>query len=109
MNVLENMLQIETEARTIVEDAQNEANAIRKKAREDAKSFISDGKMAARDKLKQEIAQLEKDADAQRTRILTEAQHHRDELEQQAGKQIDKAVNKVMELLLNERGGSGAS
>ena len=109
MNVLENMLQIETEARQIVEDAQKEANEIRKNAREDAKTFISNGKQAARDRLQQEIAQLEKDADVQRTRILNEAQQRRAILEQQAGERITQAVDNVMNLFLNEKSGSGNS
>ena len=109
MNVLENMLQVETEAQKIVEDAEKEASAIRKKAREDAKKLIVDGKQAVRERLQQEIRQLEKDADIQRTRILNEAQQRREALEQQAGKQIDKAVQRVMDLLLNERGDNGNS
>ncbi len=109
MNILENMLHIETEARKIVEGAQDKANTIRKKAREDAKNLVAEGKLTARNTLKQEIAQLEKDADVQRTRILTEAQQRRSELKQKAGKQIDKAVEMVMELLLNEKDGSGDS
>ena len=109
MNVLENMLQIEAEARKIVEDAQNEANEIRKKAREDAKTLITKGKQSVRERLQQEIAQLEKDADVQRTRILTEAQQRRELLEQQASKQVSKAVAKVIDFLLREKGGDGNS
>lgn len=106
MNVLENMLQVETEARKIVEDAQKEANAIRKNARDDAKAFVTEGKQAVRERLQQEIAQLEKDADAQRTRILSEAQQRREALEQQAVKQLDRAVENVMNLLLEKKGGN---
>jgi len=109
VNVLEKMLQVETEARKIVEDAQNEANVIRKKAREDAKTFIAEGKQTVRNRLKQEIAQLEKDADVQRTRILSDAQQRRAVLEQHAGERIDRAVERVMTLLLDTTGGHGNS
>ncbi|PID58644.1 hypothetical protein CSB45_03620 [candidate division KSB3 bacterium] len=106
MNILENMLQIETEAQKIVEDAQKEAGAIRKKARDDAAKLIADGKDRAREQLQQEIMQLEKEADVQRTRILNEAQQRREILEQGAEKQIEKAVQRVVNLLLDDCGGA---
>ena len=59
MKILEQMLEIETEARQIVEDAKNEANVIRKKAREDAKQLVLDGKNDMQRRIQQEIAQLE--------------------------------------------------
>jgi vacuolar-type H+-ATPase subunit E/Vma4 len=103
VNILEKMLEVETGATQILENAQREADEIRKKAREDAKQLVLDGKKELQERLRQEVAQIEEEATVQKESIFQEAETHRAEMERIAKKRMDQAVDRVMNTLLNER------
>jgi len=100
MNVLEKMLDVESEAQKIVEDAKDEANAIRNKAREDAQQLVTDGKNTFQEKMRAEIQRLEQDAATQKEQIFATAHTLLAQKEQQARGRIDQAVEHIVNLLL---------
>ena len=101
VEILEKMLEVETQARQIIETAQLEADEIRKRAREDAKQLVIDGRKNLQERLHQEIAQIEEEAAARKKAIFQEAEIQLTEMKQKAEKQIDSAVGGVMNVLLN--------
>ena len=104
MKVLEKMLHIETEAQQIVEDAKAEANAIRKKAREDAKQLVIDGKHRMQEQIQQEIKGLEEEADARKKQIIQETEQSLAALKQVAQERMNKTVEHVVSLILKQEG-----
>ena len=100
MELLEKMLEVETQAREIIENAQAEANAIRKKARDDAQQVIIDGRKAMNERLKQEITKLEREAQTRKDTILQEAEHQLETTRQQATERMEHAVEQVMRMLI---------
>ena len=102
MEILEKMLEVETEARQIVEKAKTEANAIRKKAREDAKQLVIDGKKKLQEKIQQEIKKMEEEAAAKKASIIQEMETHLAETEQTAKPKIESSVEHVMSVLLKK-------
>ncbi len=104
MKVLETMLQIETEALQIVEQAKIEANEIRKKAREDAKQLVIDGKQRMQEQLQQEIKALEDEANSRRAHIVQETEQRLVALEKSAQGRIEPTAQYVVSLLLQQEG-----
>ncbi len=102
MKILEQMLAIETEARQIVEDAKNEANAIRKKAREDAKQLVITGKHDLQHRIQQEIATLEDDAKKRKEQIVSETKTRLADMERIAKERIDGAAECVLSHILRQ-------
>ncbi len=102
MKILDKMLEVETEARQIVEEAGTEANVIRKKAREDAKQVVIGGKKELQEKIQHEIKQLEEEAVAQKANIMKEMETHLTEMEQTAKTKIESSVDHVMRVLLKK-------
>ena len=100
VKILERMLEVETEARQIVEQAKAEANTIRKKARDDAKQLIINGKKELQERIEQEIRQIEADAIEHKTRMLKEADIHLNTVTQRARKHLDPAAEHVLNALL---------
>ena len=96
------MLKVETEARQIVENVHLEANDIRKKAREDAKQLVIDGKKELEARIQREIKQLEEDATAQKEHILKETEKQLAEMQQGAEERIETTVDQVVALLLKQ-------
>ena len=103
MKILEKMLEVETKAKQIIETAQLEADEIRKKAREDAKRLVIDGRKNLQSRLQQEISQIEEEAASRKEAIFQEAKVHLTEMEQKAEKRMDSAVDSVMNVLLGKR------
>ncbi len=101
MKILEEMLEVETKATQIIENAKLEANAIRVKAREDAKQLVVDGKKELQDRLLQELEQIEKDAAAQKELILKEIEITVENMERTAKERMDSTVVLVINTLLN--------
>ena len=101
MELLEQMLEIETQAREMIEQAQNEANAIRKKARDDAQQVIVDGRKMMHERLQQDITELEREAQVRKDAILQEADRQLQTMRQQAAERMEYAVEQVMQMLLN--------
>lgn len=101
MKILEEMLEVETKATQIIENAKLEANAIRVKAREDAKQLVVDGKKELQDRLLQELEQIEKDAAAQKELILKEIEITVENMERTAKERMDSTVDLVINTLLN--------
>ncbi len=99
MKILEKMLEVETEAKLIIENAQLEANEIRKKAREDAKQLVIDGRKNLQDRLHQEIVKIEEEATTRKKAILQEAEAHLAEIERTARERMDNAVDNVITTL----------
>ncbi len=104
MKALETMLQIETEALQIVEQAKIEANEIRKKAREDAKQLVIDGKQRMQEQLQQEIKALEDEANSRRAHIVQETEQRLVALEKSAQGRIEPTAQYVVSLLLQQEG-----
>ena len=100
VKILEKMLEVETEARQIVENAKVEANTIRKKAREDAKQLVVDGKKGIQQQIQQEITKIEEEAAAQKKAILQDMENHLTKVEQGARKNFDSTVDRVLTTLL---------
>lgn len=103
MEILEKMLEVETNARQVIETAQLEADEIRKKAREDAKRLVIDGRKNLQNRLQQEIKQIEEEAASRKEAIFQEAKVHLTEMEQKAEERMDHAVDCVISTLLNKR------
>ncbi len=101
MDLLEKMLEVETQARELIENAQTEANVIRKKARDDAQQLIIDGRKTMNERLQQEIAELESEAQARKDSILQEAERQLHTMQQQAAERMEHAVEQVMQMLVN--------
>jgi vacuolar-type H+-ATPase subunit H len=101
VEILEKMLEVETQARQIIETAQREADEIRKKARDDAKQLVIDGRKNLQERLHQEITQIEEEAAAQKKTIFQEAETRLVEMEQVAEKQMNRTVDRVINVLLN--------
>jgi vacuolar-type H+-ATPase subunit E/Vma4 len=101
VEILEKMLQIEVEAKQIVENAKLEANQIREKARVEAAQFVVDGKKNFRERLHQEIARIEVEAETHKKAILQETDARVTEMEQVAGERMEKVVEQVMHALLD--------
>lgn len=99
MEILEKMLEVETQARQIIETAQREADEIRKKARDDAKQLVIDGRKNLQERLHQEITQIEEEAAARKKVIFQEAEIRLAEMKQRAEKQMNRAVGGVMKVL----------
>lgn len=102
MKILEKMLEVETEARQIVENAKGEANTIRKNAREEAKQLVIKGKKDFQDRMQEEIKQIEEEAATRKAGILKEMETHLAEMERRAKEQVDRAVDHVMTILLEK-------
>ncbi len=100
MNILEKMLEVEAQARQIVEDAKNEANAIRKKGREEAKQLVNDGKKFIQEEVHQEILTIEQEAQKRRTTIVNEMNIQLEKMEQKARERIAYTVDHVLTTLL---------
>lgn len=100
MKILEKMLEVETKAKQIIETAQLEADEIRKKAREDAKRLVIEGRKNLQNRLQQEIRQIEEEAATREKAIFQEAEAHLAEMEQRAEGRMDSAVDCVMSVLL---------
>jgi vacuolar-type H+-ATPase subunit H len=94
------MLEVETEARQLVENANLEANNIREKAREDAKQLVIDGKKELQERMQQEIKKIEKEAASQKEHILKENEAHLAEIERIAKGRIDSTVDYIVSMLL---------
>ena len=103
MELLEKMLEVETEARQLLEQAKLDTNNIRQKAREDAQQLIIDGRKNLHERVQQEIAQLENDANARKAAILHKAKQRLAEMEARANVHMESAVEKVMQKLLDKR------
>jgi len=101
VKILENMLEIETQAKQIVENAKHEADEIRKKAREDAKQLVIDGKKNLQNRLHQDITQIEEEAATRKETIFQETETRVAEIEEGAKGRIDSAVDLVIKTLLN--------
>ena len=82
--------------------AQLEADEIRKKAREDAKQLVIDGRKNLQERLHQEITQIEEEAVARKKAIFQEAETQLAEMEHLAKERIDQAVDKVINALLSQ-------
>ena len=95
------MLEVETKAKQIIETAQLEADEIRKKAREDAKHLVIDGRKNLQNRLQQEIRQIEEEAASRKEAIFQDAETRLAEMEQRAEERMDNAVDCVMSALLN--------
>ncbi len=102
MKILEQMLAIETEARQIVEDAKNEANAIRKKAREDAKQLVITGKHDLQHRVQQEVTLLEQEAEKQKEQIVSVTKTRISETERMAKERIERTVEHVISQFLHQ-------
>ena len=100
MNILEKMLEVETQARQIVEDAKSEANAIRKKGREDAKQLVSDGRKSIHEEVQHGIFKIEQEAEERKTAIVGRMNTQLKTMEQKAGERIKYAVDHVLTTLL---------
>jgi vacuolar-type H+-ATPase subunit H len=103
VEILEKMLEVETKAKQIIETAKREADEIRKKAREDAKQLIIDGRTNLQDRLHQEIAQIEEEATERKKTILQQAEIRLAEMEHKAEEQMDSVVECVIRVLLKMR------
>ena len=101
MELLEKMLEVESEAQQLIEQAQLEANNIRKKAREDAQQLIIDGRKNLHKRVQQEIAQLEQEANIRKAAILQETEQRLEDMKSQADAHMRKAVDKVVQMLIN--------
>lgn len=95
------MLEVETEARQLIEHAQQDANGIRKKAREDAEKLVIDGRKKLHQRLQQEIAQLEEQANTQKQTILQETERQLAAVEQRAAAHLEQAVERVVTMLVH--------
>ena len=102
MKILEQMLEIEAEAHQIVADAKDEANAIRKKAREDAKHIVLDGKNELQHRVQQEIATLEQEAEKHKEQIVSATKTRLTETERLAKERIEKTVDSVFSQFLRQ-------
>jgi vacuolar-type H+-ATPase subunit E/Vma4 len=100
VTLLEKMLEVETAAKQIVENAKREANEIRNKAREDAKQLVIDGKKSLQERLRQEITQIEAEAEVRKKALLQETEARLTELERIAKERIDSTVDRVITTLL---------
>lgn len=100
MEILEKMLQVETEAKQIVENAKLEANEIRKKAREDAKQLVIEGQKNLQNRLREEIAQMAAEAETRRKEILQETETRLADFERTAKERMDYTVDCVMNAIL---------
>lgn len=102
VKILDQMLVVEVEARKIVEDAKEEANTVRKKAREDAKQLVINGKNDFERRIRQEITQLEQEAERQKEQIAHSTKTSLSDMERLAKERIDKAVAQVLSQLLSQ-------
>ena len=100
MELLEKMLEVETQARELIENAQTEATAIRKKARDDAQKMIIDGRKTMHERLQQEIAELEREAQNSKDLKLQETERQLSALRQQAGERMEDAIEQVVRMLV---------
>ena len=85
-----------------IEVAQREADEIRKKARDDAKQLVIDGRKNLQERLHQEITQIEEEAAVRKKAIFQEAETRLAEMEQEAEKQMSRAVDRVISIILNQ-------
>ena len=104
VKILDEMLEIETKATQVIENAKLEATTIRNKAREDAKQLVNDGKKTLKDRLHQEIIQIEREAEAQRDAIFEEAKTRAADMERVAQDRMDSAAELVLERLFENKG-----
>jgi vacuolar-type H+-ATPase subunit H len=102
VEILEKMLEVETVAKQTIENAKREANEIRNKAREDAKQLVIDGKQKLQERLRQEISQIEEEAEARKKTILQETASRLTALERSAQERMEHTVERVIQSLLNQ-------
>ncbi|MBD3307122.1 hypothetical protein GF339_11910 [candidate division KSB3 bacterium] len=104
-NILEQMLEVESEAQQLVEDAKAEANGIRTKAREDAEQLMREGKQQIEERIQRETERLEQDAHTQKEVILNEMDAQLADMEPVANERIECAVERVVAKILPREGG----
>jgi vacuolar-type H+-ATPase subunit H len=100
VKILEKMLQIESEATQIIENAKLEAEQIRKKARAEASQIIETGKKASQERLQQEIARLDAEAETRKNTILQDAEGQIVKLERITPASLDRVAEQAVEMLL---------
>lgn len=100
MEILEKMLQIEVDAKQIVENAKIEADKTREKAREEAEQLVTDGKRKFQERLRQDLVRIEDDAETRKKAILQEAEVRLAEIERIAKERMEKVVERTFKAFL---------
>jgi vacuolar-type H+-ATPase subunit H len=100
--VWEELKKIEAQAEQIRNEAQNKAKEISTLADQEAEKLIANGKTYAEEEAKQIFDNAIKEANSKREEQLKENKAVADKLEEQATKQMDQAVESVVNVVLEE-------
>ncbi|QCX33013.1 ATPase [Caloramator sp. E03] len=104
--IVKQITQIEEEGDRLIKEAQNNALEIQKRAKEEAKQIIDRAKSEAENYYNSVIQKYEKDAQKDVQAILNENDKVIKELNEISKDRLNKAVNLVIERIVNSHGNS---
>lgn len=104
--IVKQITQIEEEGDKLIKEAQNNALEIQKRAKEESKQIIDRAKLEAENYYNSVIQKYEQDAQKDVQAILSENEKVIKELNEISKDRLNKAVNLVIERIVNSHGNS---